>query len=254
MLVEMRVARALIALNSHLLEHAAGGGGREPTAAALGELRRRANPVVLESRFGGRKPIPTGYNLSLPGVMVMYLMMNLLIFGGTAVTSERRGGVLRRMAGLPVSRGALIAGKVYGLMLLALVQIGFFLVAGRFLFGVNLGDQFPGILLVLLVFAWVAASLGVLIGSVVRGEDKVVGLCLLVSLSMAAIGGCWWPLEIVPETVRTLAHAIPTGWAMDALHQLITFGAGFDSARDEIAVLAGFGLAANAAAVRWFRV
>jgi|GEM_PF-2890677 len=41
---------------------------------------------------------------------------------------------------------------------------------------------------------------------------------------------------------------------MDALHQLITFGAGLESAIDEIGVLALFGLAANLAAIRWFRV
>lgn len=254
LLVEMRVTRALLALNSHLLEHAADHAGAPPTAESLAGLRSRTNPVVLDARFAGRRPIPAGYQLSLPGVMIMYLMMNLLIFGGTAVAAERREGVLRRIASLPVSRGALVAGKVFGLMLLALVQIVLFLLAGRYLFGVRMGDQLPGILLVLAVFAWVAASLGVLVGSVVHSEDKVVGLCLMASLSMAAIGGCWWPLEIVPEGIRTLAHAIPTGWAMDALHQLITFGAGLGAAKKAVAVLAGFGLAANLAAVRWFRV
>jgi ABC-2 type transport system permease protein len=253
-LVQLRVARALIAINSHLLEQAADARGAPPTAEALAALQRAGNPVSLEVRFAGRKPIPTGFNLSLPGVMVMYLMMNLLTFGGATLSAERRGGLLRRMLVHPVSRGGLIAGKVYGLMLLAVVQIGFFLLAGRFLFGVNLGDHLAGILLTLLVYAWVAASLGVLVGSVVRGEDKVIGVCVLVSMVMAALGGCWWPLEIVPEGVRTLAHCLPTGWAMDALHQLITFGAGLSAAREEIGVLALFGLAANVVAIRFFRV
>lgn len=253
-LVELRVARALIAINSHLFEHATGTGGREPTAEALGALQRAANPVVLDSRFAGRKPIPTGFNLSLPGVLVMYVMMNLLTFGGTTLAAERRGGLLRRVLVHPVTRGELIGGKVYGLILLAAVQIGFLLAAGRFLFRVNLGDHLGGILVVLVVYAWVAASLGVLIGSVVRGEDKVVGLCVLVSLVMAALGGCWWPLEVVPDSVRTLAHALPTGWAMDALHRMITFGGGLAEVRTEIGVLAVFGLIANAAAVRFFRV
>ena len=56
------------------------------------------------------------------------------------------------------------------------------------------------------------------------------------------------------QLLRFLAYCFPTGWAMDALHQLITFGAGLESAIDEIGVLALFGLAANLAAIRWFRV
>ena len=253
-LVELRLARALIAINSHLLEHATAARGAAPTAEAMAALRKREDPVRLDVRFAGRKPIPSGFSFSLPGVMVMYLMMNLLIFGGAALAWERRTGVLRRLSAYPIRRGSLIAGKLYGLMLLALVQIVLFLLAGRFLFGVNLGDRLGGILLTLLVYAWVASSLGVLIGSIVCGEDKVPGLCVLSSLIMAALGGCWWPLELVPATVRTIAHCIPTGWAMDALHQLITFGAGLGAAKEEIAVLALFGAAANLAAVRFFKV
>lgn len=253
-LVELRVLRAVIGLNSRLLEQATSMTGAPPTLASLAALRAQPDPVSLDARFAGRRPIPTGFNLSLPGVMVMYAMMNLLVLGGSMVAWERRGGLLRRVSVQPVPRFALIAGKIYGLMLLAAVQTAFLLVTGRFLFGVNLGDELAGILLVLLVYSWVAAALGVLVGSTVRGEDRVVGLCVLLSIVMAALGGCWWPLEIVPEHVRIAAHCIPTGWAMDALHQLITFGSGLSGAYPALAALGLFGTAFTLAAVRWFRV
>ncbi len=253
-LVELRVVRALVALNAHLLEHATTSSGGAPSAEALTMLRSRPDPVVLQSSHAGRKPIPTGFGFSLPGVLVMYLLMNLLIFGATTLAWERRSGVLRRVVVNPVSRAQLIAGKLYGLMLLAGVQILFLLACGRFLFGVNLGDHFGGILLTLLVYAWVAASFGLLAGAVVRAEDKVVGVGVLASMVMAALGGCWWPLEIVPDWVRQLAHAFPTAWAMDALHQLITFGAGLSAAAPAIGVLCLFGLGATTLAIRLFRV
>jgi ABC-type multidrug transport system permease subunit len=108
--------------------------------------------------------------------------------------------------------------------------------------------------LTLLVLAWVSASIGVLIGFLVRSEDKVVGLCLAIALPAAALGGCWWPLDLAPAFARHLAHTVPTGWALDALHQFITYGAGLDRALPAIGVLALFGLAANLAAARFFRV
>jgi ABC-type multidrug transport system permease subunit len=138
-------------------------------------------------------------------------------------------------------------------MLLASVQILFFLVSGRLLFDVALGDSLGGIVLVLLVYAWVASSLGLWLGAVVRAEEKVVGLGVLSSMVMAALGGCWWPLEIVPDSMQVLAYFFPTGWAMAALHQLISFGAGLGSALRPLGMLALFGLAANVAAIRWFR-
>lgn len=253
-LAEIRIARALIELNSLLLQHATRHPGVPPTAEALDDLRRQPGRVLLQSRFAGRKPIPTGFNLSLPGVLVMYLLMNLLTFGGAAVAGERRGGVLRRLGTLPISRGALIGGKITGLMFVATLQTLLLLTAGRYLFGVNLGDHLAGILLTLLVYSWVAAALGVLIGSVVRAEDKVVGLCVLLSMVMSALGGCWWPLELGPPAARTAAHLIPTGWAMEALHRLITYGDGLPAALPAVGVLAAFGLLFHVAAVRSFRL
>jgi len=144
-------------------------------------------------------------------------------------------------------------GKIYGLMLLGTVQIVFFLAVGKFLFHVNLGANLPGVTLTLLVLAWVASSFGVLVGSLVASEDRVTGLCVLASLLMAALGGCWWPLEVGPPALKTVALCLPTGWALQALHQLISFGSGLGAVVTHLAVLAAFGAAANLLAARCFR-
>ena len=117
----------------------------------------------------------------------------------------------------------------------------------------NLGANLPGVTLTLLVFAWVAGSLGVLVGSLIAAEDRVAGICVLASLLMAALGGCWWPLEIAPPALKVIALCLPTGWALQALHQLISFGSGLGAVVTPLAVLAAFGVAANLLAARFFR-
>jgi ABC-type multidrug transport system permease subunit len=252
-LVELRLVRALVAVNAHLVEFATTHGGAPPTEEGLRALLQAANPVTLDARYAGRKPMPVGFNQSLPGIMVMYLLMNLMIFGGAAVAADRRSGVLRRLSVNPVRRWELIAGRMYGLMLLAAVQVTYFLLIGQYLFKVPIGDHVAGVVLIALAFAWVACSLGVLVGSIVRAHDKVVGLCLLVALPMAALGGCWWPLELTPDFLQKAAHAVPTAWALDGLHQLITFGSGLGGALPALAVLLVYGAVANLAAARFFR-
>ena len=253
-IIQARLVRALIAMNGHILEAATQPGASNTiTEAALREVMAKPDPVTPRARFAGRKPVPAGFNFSLPGNLVMYLMMNLLIFGGVTMAAERRNGVIRRLIVHPVTCGQVVAGKIYGLMLLGVVQIGFLLAVGKFALGVNLGANLPAVLLTLLVFAWVAGSLGVLAGSVVAAEDRVAGICVLASLLMAAIGGCWWPLEIAPPALQMLALSLPTGWAMKALHQLISFGSGLDAVILPLAVLLGFGVATNLLAARFFR-
>lgn len=253
-IIEFRLIRALIALNGHMLEAVADTNGVVPlTKTRLHAVIEKPNPVALEARFAGRKPVPSGFNFSLPSNLITYLLMNLLLFGGATMAAERRNGVIKRLMIHPVTRGNLVLGKIYGLMLLGVVQMVFFLALGKFVFGVNLGANLPAVTFVLLVFAWVAASLGVLAGSVLAAEDRVTGICVLISLLMAALGGCWWPLEMAPPAAKTIALCVPTGWAMQALNQLITFGNGFSAVLVPVAVLLAFGLAANFLAARFFR-
>jgi ABC-2 type transport system permease protein len=148
----------------------------------------------------------------------------------------------------------IVLGKIYGNSLLGAAQIVYFLLLGKFVFHVNLGANLPGVILVLVVLAWVAGALGVLAGSCLSSEDRVIPICVLASLLMGALGGCWWPLEIAPPVFKTIALCFPTGWALAALNQLISFGAGIDAALLPMAVLFGFGAVANILAIRCFRI
>jgi ABC-type multidrug transport system permease subunit len=253
--VTLKAARAVVELNALLVQQAIARGATGPAdEAALRDLRAQPDAVKIDAKFAGRRPVPSGFNQSLPGTLVMYLLMNLLIFGGTRIAEERDLGVLRRVSIHPVRSYELVAGRILGLMYLACVPIVVLLATGQFVFKVNLLPELPGILLTLLLLSWVAASLGVLIGFVVKAREKIVGLSLLVALPAAALGGCWWPMEIVPEWARPYCYSFPTAWAMDALHQFITFGGGLANAAPALGVLVLFGLGANLAAMKFFRV
>ncbi len=253
-IIEVRLVRALIAMNSHLLEAATQANAPETiTEQQLRAVMKKPDPVSLKSTFAGRKPVPSGFNFSLPGNLVMYLMLNLMIFGGASVAAERRNGVIRRMMVHPVTNLELIMGKIYGLQLLGAVQILFFLAVGKFAMGVNLGANLPAVALTLLMLGWVGSSLGVLVGSVFTSDDRVTGVCILASLLMGALGGCWWPLEIAPSALQNIALCLPTGWALKALNQLISFGSGFSAVLLPLGVLFVFGAVANLLAAHVFR-
>ncbi len=255
MAVNLKVARAVVAMNAYLIQNAiANGATNGPTEEQLRAVIAQPDAVTIAAKYAGRRPIPTGFNQSLPGMLVMYLFMNLLIFGGTRVAEERQLGVLRRITTHPVRPHELVLGKIGGLLLLSLIPTVVLLVLGQVAFGVNVVGQLPGILLALLLLSWVSASLGVLIGFVVKAHEKIIGLCLLVALPAAALGGCWFPIEFMPRWMHPICYAFPTAWSMDALHQFITFGAGIGAAAGALGVLAFFGLVANLAAMKFFRV
>ena len=119
-----------------------------------------------------------------------------------------------------------------------MVQIVFCMFVGTLLFGMDWGPDLPMVLAVLLAWGTLCASFGMFLGNLVRTEGQAVGISVLATNGMAALGGLWWPIEVAPCWMQYMAAWLPTGWAMDAMHQLVSFRAGAASAcRQLIALL-----------------
>ncbi|MFQ5527063.1 MAG: ABC transporter permease [Thermoanaerobaculia bacterium] len=221
---DFRVGRAVYSLLADLI--VVSQEGREPKAEAFEALNMAPRALTLEvAQAGERKRIPTGFEQAIPGTMVMFTLLVLLTSGAVLLVIERQEGLLRRLASTPISRGTVVLGKWGGRMALAIVQIGFAMIAGTLFFKVHWGPHLAMVLLVLFAYASLTAGLGILLGSLARTEGQAVGLGVLSANVLAALGGCWWPIEITPEWMQKFAVFLPTGATMDALHQLVSFAA-----------------------------
>lgn len=138
-------------------------------------------------------------------------------------------------------------------MILATVQVAVALAFGTWLFGMHWGPDLGMVIVVLAVWAAFCASAGLLLGSLARTEAQAVGLGLLIANALAALGGCWWPIEITPDWMQFVQKLTPTGWTMDALHKLISFEAGAVAAVPNVLTLVLGALAVGALAVNRFR-
>lgn len=183
-------------------------------------------PDLIEldvSQGGEQHEIPNGFKQAVPGILVMFIMMLSLTSGAFSLFLERKTGVLRRLAAAPISRKELILGKWLGKLMLATCQLIYGMIMGMLLFKIHWGEHW--LMVFILLFAWSAACAGfaVLMGSLATNEGQINGIPVLVSMLLAALGGCWWPIEITPEWMQQLAMFLPTGWVMDALHKLMYF-------------------------------
>jgi ABC-type multidrug transport system permease subunit len=127
-------------------------------------------------------------------------------------------------------------------------------VAANRLLGVYVGDDVIGMWVILLAYAVSVAPLGVMVGAWIHDPDRAASIGVLITMVMAAFGGCWWPLEFVPKYLQRVALLFPTGWAMKALHQVVSFGRGLGDLNLELAALLGFALVFGLIASRSLRV
>jgi ABC-2 type transport system permease protein len=211
--------------------------------------------VQVKSRFPENTVtvVPSGFDHSIPGTTIQFIMMMVIIYGGITVMEDRKKGILGRMLFSPLSKAEVFQSKLLGRWLMGLVQALILIFVGMLFFKLSLGD-FPLALLVIGVFAMAMAALSVFIGSLCRKEDVIIGLAVLLANIFAGLGGCWWPNEIVPLGVRKAAMISPAYWAMDALHKLRFFQGGFGDILPNLGVLLALTIVVSVIAGRYFKI
>lgn len=224
------------------------------SAHALTELNAETRVWQLDvSTAGQRLIIPSGFEQAIPGILVMFTLLVLLTSGSSMLVIERMQGLLRRLASAPMTRAEVVSGKWGGRMVLAALQIGFAIIVGTFVFKMHWGPDVAMIIVVLAAWAAFCASAGLLLGSLARTEGQASGLGVLVANVLAALGGCWWPIEVTPAWMQGVQKLVPTGWTMDALHKLISFQAGAAAAIPNVVALLAGTLVVTALAINRFK-
>jgi len=210
----------------------------KPAREAFERLNAMPRALKLEVAVAGkRKTIPTGFEHAIPGIMVMFILLVMTTSGAVLLVIERRQGLLRRLAYTPIDRLGVVLGKWGGKLALGIVQIAFAMISGTILFKMHWGSNLLMVLVVMLTYTGLMASVGLLLGSLARTEGQAAAIGVISSNVLAALGGCWWPIEVTPGWMQKLQLFLPTGWAMDALHKLVSFEASPAAALPHVVVM-----------------
>jgi ABC-2 type transport system permease protein len=215
-----------------------------PFDTALARARALAAQGVDQVRveatsIGGREEaLPDGFNYTAPANLVLFVFITS-VAGAAGLIEARRLGVTRRLLATPTTVTTILFGETLGRFAIALVQGMIIFGVGWLLFGVDWGDP-PAALLLVVTFALVATGVGMLLGSVLRNAEQATSIGPPVGIALGMLGGCMWPLAIVPEPMRAFGHLFPQAWAMDGFIALIARDAGLAGIARELAVLAAF--------------
>jgi ABC-type multidrug transport system permease subunit len=209
--------------------------------ARFAEVSARERLVDLETKTAGKgRAVPSGASHSLPANMTLFMLINTAIYGAVYLTQEKQDKILPRIATYPISRAQILIGKLLGRTLLGLVQALILLVGGKFILGIYTGNSPLALALVTLCLAMTVGAIALFWGAVLRRVEQASVIALVVSLFMGAIGGCWWPLEVVPRWMQQFGHISPAAWAMDGFNSVFSFGDGVAAVIVPCLVLLGY--------------
>jgi ABC-2 type transport system permease protein len=159
------------------------------------------------------------FDLGAPQQLVLFTFLTALA-GSAALILSRKLGVSRRMLSTPTSTGTVVVGEGAGRWAVAMVQGLYIGVVTYVLFRVNWGDPW-GALLILVTFSAVGAGAGMLMGALFSNDQQAGGIAVVLSLGLAALGGCMLPIELFSPTMTRVAHLTPHAWALDGFAELV---------------------------------
>ncbi len=159
------------------------------------------------------------FDLGAAQQLVLFTFLTALA-GSAALILSRKLGLSRRMLSTPTSIGTIVSGEGAGRWAVAMLQGIYIAVVTYLLFRVDWGDPL-GALLILMTFSAVGAGAGMLMGAVFSNDQQAGGIGVVVSLGLAALGGCMVPIELFSPTMTRVAHLTPHAWALDGFAELV---------------------------------
>jgi ABC-2 type transport system permease protein len=212
----------------------------EQNLATTRTLQEKIPATPVRTDVVNRKSnyLPLGYNYSAPTMLVLFVFVNALA-GGAAMIQTRRYGIFSRALAAPVRPRDLVLGQTLCYLTLALGQALLIVLVGAVLFGVSWGDPVGAAALIGL-WALLGTGAGMVSGTLFRTPEQATAIGPAVGIAFGMLGGCMWPLEIVPEPVRLIGHLSPHAWAVDAWVTLLSRGGSVADIAGYLAILAGY--------------
>lgn len=191
-------------------------------------------------------------NWALPGYLVMFVFFGAAL-AAESIVRERESNTLERLLAGSVSRNTILAGMFVGTAARGLVQIVVFWTIGVLVYKIDLGYAPAAVIILSILMVIVSSAFGIMLATMVKTQRSASSVAVLASLVMAPLGGCWWPLFILPRWMQSLAKITPHGWATTGFNKLMLFGSDFSSVVPEMLVLLIFAVVFGIIAAWRFR-
>lgn len=191
-------------------------------SAVIAGDRRYAGPVVSTST----------------GILLLFMM----VLGNGSISTileDRRQRTMMRIYAAPVRPYEIALGNFIGSLLLGTMQIVIVLLFTRLALGFDYGVGFLEQLAVLECFLLASVGLAGAIAGLVRNSNNLGTINSLVVTPTCMIGGCFWPVDIMPDFLQKLSNFVPQKWAIEAITSMAA-GSTLADVGLEIGILALF--------------
>lgn len=162
------------------------------------------------------------------------------------IVKEKNQGTFVRLKTNPVSYATILGSKIITYLSVCMIQFLLMLLIGFYLFpylnlpALEINGSYYLLFIVALFVGLAAIGLGVLLGTFASTPEQSAPFGATLVVILAAIGGVWIPVFIMPKVMQIIAKISPMNWGLNGFYDVILRDATFMDIVPEISLLALF--------------
>tara|TARA_R110000796_G_scaffold11552_6_gene39015 strand:+ start:18528 stop:19796 length:1269 start_codon:yes stop_codon:yes gene_type:complete len=175
--------------------------------------------------IGENEIIPNSVQHNVPA-WTLFAIFFIIVPLSINMVKEKSQGTFVRLRTNPVSYLTVLGGKTMIYLAVCLIQFGLMLGIGVYLFpslglpSLAVTGKIPLLFLVALFAGLAAIGLGLLLGTVARTQEQSAPFGATFVVILAALGGVWVPVFIMPKFMQTLSNLSPMNWGLNAFYDV----------------------------------
>lgn len=159
------------------------------------------------------------------------------------LVKEKNQGTFVRLRTNPVPYSTVLGGKTIVYLGVCLIQFTLMLLVGLYLFPliglpkIDVSGKLPMLYTVALFSGLAAIGLGLLLGTIAKTQEQSAPFGSIMVVILAAIGGVWVPVFVMPKFMQMLSKISPMNWGLEAFYDVFLRNASFAKILPEISLL-----------------
>jgi ABC-2 type transport system permease protein len=222
-------------------------------AATLGDPFSQTLINVKEQSITGAGLSFSGLDQHLPGFSLMFVLLTMVFSVSIGMREEEVSGTHWRLSIAPMSRAAVLGGKLAARIIVGVAQLLLLLMFGHFVYALKLGHDPAALLLVSVAVVFSMASFAVIVAGFARTREQVIPVGMSVVFVLAALGGLWWPFFRQPEWMQAVGRGAMTTWSLFAIQDVILRDRGLAEVSGKILFLFAYGAVSFVVGLSLFR-
>lgn len=190
-----------------------------------------------------------------PVLLGFFVFFFVFLIAGISFLRERTTGTLERLFASPLRKWEIVMGYVLGFGIFTMVQSAIIAAYAIYVLGMMMEGAFVYVLLITLLLALTALTLGILLSSFADNELQMMQFIPIIVIPQIFFSGLF-NLDTISKLLSWVGPFTPLYYAADALRDIMVRGYGWADIYMDILALAGFSIlfiAINILALRKYR-